>query len=120
MVILIIALCLGFSTFPNLSINYFFKDVLHLNPSELSLFNSIINFIWILKPVFGFICDSYPIFGSHRRSYLILFSFVSMAGWLLLGTWVSNLWQAILVKTMINISTNFCNIIGEAIMVETS
>jgi MFS-type transporter involved in bile tolerance (Atg22 family) len=117
---LIIALSLGFSSFPTLSINYFFKDVLKLDPTELSLFNSVINFVWILKPIFGFICDSYPLFGSRRRSYLILFSLVGALGWILLGTWVTNLWQAILVKTLINISINFCNVIGEAIMVENS
>ena len=117
---MIIALSLGFSSFPTLSINYFFKDILKLNPTELSLFNSVINFVWILKPIFGFICDSYPICGSRRRSYLIIFSFVGALGWILLGTWVSNLWQAILVKTIINISINFCNVIGEAIMVESS
>ena len=111
---------MGFSSFPTLSINYFFKDVLKLDPTELSLFNSVINFIWILKPIFGFICDSYPIFGSRRRSYLIIFSFIGALGWVLLGTCVHNLWQAILVKTLINISINFCNVIGEAIMVENS
>jgi MFS-type transporter involved in bile tolerance (Atg22 family) len=94
--------------------------VLKLDPTELSLFNSVINFVWILKPIFGFICDSYPLFGSRRRSYLILFSLVGALAWILLGTWVSNLWQAILVKTLINISINFCNVIGEAIMVENS
>lgn len=118
--ILIIALSLGFSSFPTLSINYFFKDILKLDPTELSLFNSVINFVWILKPLFGFICDSYPICGSRRKSYLIIFSFVGALGWILLGTLVSNLWQAILVKTIINISINFCNVIGEAIMVENS
>ena len=94
--------------------------MLKLDPTELSLFNSVINFVWILKPIFGFICDSYPLFGSRRRSYLILFSLVGALAWILLGTWVSNLWQAILVKTLINISINFCNVIGEAIMVENS
>ena len=86
----------------------------------MSLFNSIINFIWVLKPIFGFICDSYPIFGSHRRAYLIIFSLVAIISWILLGTWVKSLASAILVKTMINISTSFINVIGEAIMVETS
>ncbi|CDW88633.1 UNKNOWN [Stylonychia lemnae] len=119
-VILIISLCLGFSSFPALCINQFFKDDLKLDPAELSLFNSIINFVWILKPIFGFISDSYPIFGSRRKSYLILFSALQAVFWIILGLWVTNLWQAILVKTMINICTNFQNLVGEAIMVEAS
>lgn len=111
---------MGFTSFPTLSINYFFKDVLLLDPTELSLFNSCINFVWILKPVFGFICDSYPILGSRRKAYLFIFSIVGALGWFLLGLWVETLWQAIFVKTIINISINFCNVIGEAIMVEIS
>jgi hypothetical protein len=100
--------------------SYFFKDVLMLDPAELAFFNSIINFVWILKPVFGFICDSYPILGSHRKSYLFIFSITSILGWLLLGTCVNSITGAILVKTLINVSTSFCNVIGEAIMVEAS
>lgn len=86
-----IAISLGFATFPTLSMNYFFKDELHLNPAELSLFNSLMNFVWILKPVFGFFCDSYSIFGSHRKSYLIISSILAMLCWISLGTWVSTI-----------------------------
>jgi len=118
--IIVIALSLGCATFPNLSINYFFKDDLNLDPTQLQLFNSIINFIWVLKPVFGFICDSYPLFGSHRKSYLILFSIVGSFGWVSLGFWVTYLAAAIIVKTLINISTSFVNVIGEGLMVESS
>ena len=91
MVILLVAMTLGFSTFASLSMNQFFMDDLQLDPAELSRFNTIINFIWVLKPVFGFICDSYPIFGSHRKNYLILFSITSIIGWLWLGLWVDSL-----------------------------
>ena len=53
---------------------YFFKDVLDLDPVALAEFNSIVSFIWLFKPVFGFIVDSFPLFGSKRTSYLLLFS----------------------------------------------
>ena len=99
---------------------FFFKDVLLLNPAELQFYNSILNFIWILKPIFGFIVDSYSLCGSHRRSYLILFSVTGAIGWLVLGLFVKTLTGAMLAKTLINVSTSFCNVIGEGIMVETS
>jgi BT1 family len=83
--ILIIALSIGFQVFPNLAMYYFFKDTLQLNLAQVIFYNSILNFIWVLKPVFGFICDSYTLFGSHRKSYLILFSLINVLGWIIMA-----------------------------------
>ena len=118
--IFLIAFSLGFATFPNLAISFFFKDVLKLNPAKVQFCNSILNFIWLLKPLFGFIVDSYSICGSYRRSYLILFSITGALGWIVMGLFVQDLASAMIVKTIINISTSFCNVIGEGIMVEMS
>lgn len=115
-----VAISLGLAVFPNLAMSYFFKETLHLNLAEMSFFNSLLNFIWILKPLFGFIADSYPIFGSHRRAYLIIFSLFGALGWFLLASWVETLAQAFLIRTLINISTSFCNVVGEGIMVTSS
>jgi hypothetical protein len=116
----LVAVSLGLATFPNLAMSYFFKDTLELDLAEMQFYNSILNFIWVLKPVFGFIADSYPIFGSHRKAYLIIFSAVGCLNWLLLATWVQTLGQAVAVKTALNISSSFCNVIGEGIMVSVS
>lgn len=86
----------------------------------MSFYNSILNFIWVLKPLFGFIADSYAICGSHRRAYLIIFSLVGSLSWLLLGFWVHTLAQALLIKTVVNVSSSFCNVVGEGIMVTAS
>ena len=118
--IAIIALSLGFQTFPNLAMSFFFKDDLNLNIAEMSFYNSILNFIWVLKPVFGFITDSYSIMGSYRSSYLAIFSLLNSVGWILMALWVETLWQAMLVKTLINIAISFQNVIGEGLMVESS
>ena len=117
---ILVALSLGLAVFPNLAMSYYFKDTLHLNLPQMSFYNSLLNFIWVLKPLFGFIADSYPICGSHRRAYLILFSIVGSMSWLLLGCWVTTLGQAMFVKTMINVSSSFCNVVGESIMVTAS
>jgi len=116
----LVALSLGFAVFPNLAMSYYFKDTLKLNLAQMSFYNSMLNFIWVLKPLFGFIADSYPICGSHRRAYLLVFSVIGSMGWLLLGFWVETLAQAMLVKTIINISSSFCNVVGESIMVTAS
>ncbi len=116
----LVALSLGFAVFPNLAMSYYFKDTLKLNLAEMSFCNSVLNFIWVLKPLFGFIADSYSICGSHRRAYLFIFSVIGSMGWLLLGYWVETLGQAMLIKTVINVSSSFCNVVGESIMVTAS
>jgi len=103
-----------------MAMTFFFKDSLNLNIAQMSFYNSILNFIWVLKPLFGFITDSFPICGSHRRSYLIIFSVLGSMGWFLLATRVHTLLQAMMVKTLINICTSFCNVVGEGIMVISS
>jgi hypothetical protein len=118
--IVTVSLSLGFATFPNMAMSFFFKDTLGLDVAEMSFYNSILNFIWVLKPLFGFITDSFAICGSNRRSYLIIFSLIGAIGWLLLGCWVTTLFEAMLVKTLINISSSFCNVVGEGIMVISS
>ena len=98
---------MGFQTFPNLAMAYFFKDTLGLSVAQMAFYNSILNFIWVLKPLFGFITDSYPICGSYRTFYMTFFSVVNSSGWVLMALWVTNLWQAMVVKTVINIAQSF-------------
>ena len=86
----------------------------------MSFYDSILNFVWVLKPVFGFVTDSYSICGSHKKAYLILFSIIGSMGWFLLATWVETIGQAILIKTVINVSSSFCNVVGEGLMVTSS
>ena len=119
-VIFIISFSLGLSAFPQMSFSFFFKNDLNLDPAALSLFNSIITYVFLTKPLCGFICDSYPLFGSRRRSYLILFSLIQILCWFALSLWVTTLWEVILVRISINMCNNFINVIGEAILVENS
>jgi uncharacterized protein YacL len=116
--VVIVALSTGLQVFPNLAMYYFFKDDLNLNLTQLIFYNSLLNFVWVLKPLFGFCCDSYKFLGSHRISYLVFFSVLNAAGWLVMAFWVSNLLTAMLTKTVINVALAFVGVVGEAIMVE--
>ena len=52
--------------------DYFVKDELHLSPAEASLIFSASSIPWLIKPLWGFISDSVPLFGYRRKSYLVL------------------------------------------------
>lgn len=51
---------------------------------KIAQVTSIIGFPWIFKIVYGFISDSFPIYGYRRKPYLIICSVLSSLGWLLL------------------------------------
>ena len=51
---------------------YLLKDELHLGPAEASALGGLLLLPWTIKPLYGFLTDAFPVFGSRRRSYLII------------------------------------------------
>src|SRR5690348_1859659 len=43
-------------------------------PLEVTAYFGVLNFPWIIKPVYGLVSDFIPLFGYRRKSYLILSS----------------------------------------------
>jgi MFS family permease len=44
------------------------------SPLEVTAYFAVLNFPWVIKPVFGLVSDFVPLFGYRRKSYLILSS----------------------------------------------
>jgi hypothetical protein len=65
----------------SLAKTFYLKDTLHLGPAEMQLISSITILPWVIKPLYGFLSDTYPLFGYKRRSYLILSGLVGSASW---------------------------------------
>lgn len=40
---------------------------------------------WIIKPLYGFISDGFPIGGQRRKPYLYICSLANFGIWLLMG-----------------------------------
>ena len=79
----------------------------------------IIKLPWIIKPLYGIISDTFPLFGYRRKNYLILFGFI---GFLLrLSMAIANYieWVFLILFTM-SVAMSFCNVIAEALIVEIS
>src|SRR6185503_4992115 len=43
-------------------------------PLEVTAYFGVLNFPWVIKPVFGLVSDFVPLFGYRRTSYLLLAS----------------------------------------------
>ena len=65
-----------------------YKDDYNLTPSVMSMSYGFTALPWSLKPIWGFISDSYPLFGYRRKSYLISMALIRFLSWLALAFWV--------------------------------
>jgi MFS family permease len=64
--------CQGFKIFLELSVRDLFKQYLNLEPNHAQFLTSVIALPWCFKIVYGLIADNLPIFGSHRRAYIMV------------------------------------------------
>jgi hypothetical protein len=61
------------------------KESLKLSPSELAGIGVWLSLPWTVKMVFGQLVDSVPIFGSQRRSYILIGAALTACGMLMLA-----------------------------------
>src|SRR5256885_6203764 len=50
-------------------------------PLQVTAYFAVLNFPWIIKPVFGLVSDFVPLFGFRRTSYLMLASACAAGGY---------------------------------------
>ena len=89
--LVLIGLSLLVATFANdanlagLPLKFLLKDKLHLGAMALAGFSALTGFAWYFKPLAGILSDSVPLWGTRRRSYLLLSSVAAAGLWGLLA-----------------------------------
>jgi folate/biopterin transporter len=108
----------GVLNLARLAISFFLKDDLGLSPAEVSVLTGFAVLPWVIKPLFGFFSDSFPIFGYRRRPYLILSGLLGTAAWLALATFVDSAWTATIAILMTSLSIAISDVIVDSQVVE--
>ena len=67
-------------------LNHYLKEI-GWTPFQVTAYLAILNFPWIIKPVFGLVSDVVPLFGFRRKSYLLISSIVAVAAY----AWIARL-----------------------------
>jgi predicted MFS family arabinose efflux permease len=60
------------------------KNELHADRTATAAFFFWIGLAWYFKPFFGIFTDAFPLFGTHRRSYILMGATLSVAGFIAL------------------------------------
>jgi len=115
----LIAFTQGTGTLFSLNLNYIFKDVLQLSPAAKAQISSLGSLPWMIKPLFGLISDSFPICGYRRKSYILIFLSLMILSNILMHFFYKVTSYVVLCSFIGSFSMAFCNVIGEALIVET-
>jgi len=64
---------------------YYLREHLGISVSTIMLIGSLTNLPWMLKPLYGFASDLWPIFGYRRKSYIFLSAIISSVMAIVIG-----------------------------------
>mmetsp|Transcript_380 Transcript_380/g.602 ORF Transcript_380/g.602 Transcript_380/m.602 type:complete len:506 (+) Transcript_380:1-1518(+) len=103
-----------------LAVTYFLKDDLNLLPAESAALMGFTSLPWLLKPIYGFLSDGFPIYGYKRRSYLVIAGIMGCLSWIALGTIVHDASTAFLAITIGSLSIAISDVVVDSIVVERS
>ncbi|XP_048334172.2 folate-biopterin transporter 1, chloroplastic [Ziziphus jujuba] len=101
-----------------LAVSFYLKDDLHLDPAETAVISGFSSLPWLVKPLYGFISDSVPLFGYRRRSYLILSGLLGALSWSLMATLVDSKYSAAFCILLGSLSVAFSDVVVDSMVVE--
>lgn len=110
----------GLCSITELAVAFYFKDLLKIQPSELTRLMAIVVLPWSLKPFLGLLTDFVPIFGYKRKYYILLCGIIPCLCWILMAFTNPTVVSTFLILLSINFCNSFSSVLGEAIVVELS
>ena len=103
---------------PNQTITISLKDA-GLSAGQVATFFAITTVPWLIKPVYGLLSDFVPLFGFHRKSYLMLTSATAATAGLLLGVTGEHSYSRMAILfTGMALGLAFTDVLVDALMVE--
>lgn len=67
-------------------LNYFLKEQYGWSPVQVTAYLTVLNFPWIIKPVYGIVSDFIPLFGYRRKAYLVIANAAAAAAYFWVGS----------------------------------
>ncbi|KAG6435562.1 hypothetical protein SASPL_100436 [Salvia splendens] len=101
-----------------IAVNFYLKDDLHLDPAETAIISGVSSLPWLVKPLYGFISDSVPLFGYRRRSYLVLSGLLGALSWSLMATFVASKYGVAFCILLGSLSVAFSDVVVDSMVVE--
>src|SRR5690242_20215623 len=85
-VLALVYVAMGASGIVGQALSSLTKDQLRLSASGAAVFMAVASVPTYLGPAYALISDSFPLFGSRRRGYLVLSGLIGASAWFLLAS----------------------------------
>ncbi|AFY38957.1 folate/biopterin transporter [[Leptolyngbya] sp. PCC 7376] len=108
----------GILNLSRLAVSFFLKDDLNLTPAKVAALTGLAAFPWVIKPLFGFLSDGFPLFGYRRRSYLVISGLMGCFAWFAMATFVDKAWLAAAMIVLSSLSVAISDVIVDSVVVE--
>lgn len=118
--ILLIYFVQGALGLARLATTFFLKDELHLGPADQAAIAGVLVLPWVLKPLYGFLSDGLPIFGSRRRSYIALSGLLGAGAWTALAQpdLATTATAAVGLTILTSLSVAISDVVADSLVVE--
>ena len=101
-----------------LAVKDYYKEYLHLDPGEMQIYISIIHIPWSFKILYGLISDNVPVFGTRRKSWLVIMGLLQFGTLFSLALAEPEEPLAVaLLLAFASLSEAFVNVVSDAVMV---
>ena len=81
------------------------KNVLHIDRSTNAAFFFWVGVPWYIKPLIGILSDAFPIFGSRRKSYILIGAVAAVGAWFSLIAATHSYSELLVICMMANLAT---------------
>ena len=116
--ILVVYFVQGALGLARLSTTFYLKDDLHLSAAEVAALGGVITLPWLVKPLYGFVTDSYPFLGYRRRSYLAAAGAVGCASYLALSAGLPTAPQTVGALVLGSAAVAVSDVVADSMVVE--
>ncbi len=108
----------GLAALPSLSLQFLLKNQMKLGASQMAYFQAIVLIAWVIKPLWGYISDTFPILGSRRKSYLVMSSILAALSWIVLALFYSHYELLLAIISICYMAYAFQDVVTDGLMIE--
>lgn len=112
----------GSSDLTETPLTYFIKESLKLTDAWGQIFSGATTIGWLIKPLWGWVSDRFPIGGRHRKPWFIIMALLAVFTWAAaaFGAWTGNTAPLyfFLIFNAGSAAAAFVDVVGDALMVE--
>ncbi|CAL8470505.1 g10047 [Coccomyxa elongata] len=99
---------------------FYLKDDLQFDPAQAETWKAIAHLPWMIKPLYGFVTDTFPIYGLRRQPYIVICGLTGTAAFGLLGALPAAALPALVLMTAGELAIAFSDVVIDGVVVERS